>query len=380
MNILFVYPTPFNPIKGGVERVTFLLAREFVGRGHQVFFLHNYHSDHIDFPFEVKIDYFPYEEFSDIRNIEWYHDYLKNNNIDIVINQCGQFGDSKLYCNTGGYSKVISVAHMSPEINLNCLFSEISRLRGDGNPLEPIKRIVRVLIYPYIYHKEKQLLKRHYNWIADKTDRFVVLSKRFFTDLRRLSNADLHLAAISNPLSFIPCLPVQKDNIVLWVGRMDKQKRPDLMIKIWRKAKLNNWRLIMIGDGKLMAKTKKEAIGIENIELIGFSDPLPYYRKAKILCMTSGHEGFGMVLTEAMSQGCIPMAFSSFSSVHDIIPDTERLVRPFCVKEFVKKLRTLANNADFNQWAVRCVEDSKQFEIKAIVNQWENLFNELVSK
>jgi len=125
MNILFVYPTIFNPIKGGVERVTFLLAKEFVRRGHKIHFLHNYHSDPIDFPFEVKLEYFPFEEYSDTGNIEWYHNYLNHNNIDIVINQCGQFGDSTLYCNTGGYSKVISVAHMSPEINLNCLFGEI---------------------------------------------------------------------------------------------------------------------------------------------------------------------------------------------------------------------------------------------------------------
>ncbi|WP_373730662.1 glycosyltransferase, partial [Bacteroides heparinolyticus] len=40
-------------------------------------------------------------------------------------------------------------------------------------------------------------------------------------------------------------------------------------------------------------------------------------RDASILCLTSDFEGWGMVLTEAMTFGAIPVVFESFASVKD---------------------------------------------------------------
>ena len=39
MNILFVNDSPFNPIVGGLERVTDILAKEMKKRGHNVHYL-----------------------------------------------------------------------------------------------------------------------------------------------------------------------------------------------------------------------------------------------------------------------------------------------------------------------------------------------------
>ena len=39
MNILFVSDSPFNPILGGLERVTDVLARELQNRGHTINYL-----------------------------------------------------------------------------------------------------------------------------------------------------------------------------------------------------------------------------------------------------------------------------------------------------------------------------------------------------
>lgn len=58
MNILFVYPTIFNPIRGGVERVTDLLAKEFKNRGHNVFYLNNYRNeDLLNYSFPAQVDF-----------------------------------------------------------------------------------------------------------------------------------------------------------------------------------------------------------------------------------------------------------------------------------------------------------------------------------
>lgn len=34
MNILFIHPVMFHPQRGGIERVSDLLCREFIRRGH----------------------------------------------------------------------------------------------------------------------------------------------------------------------------------------------------------------------------------------------------------------------------------------------------------------------------------------------------------
>lgn len=63
------------------------------------------------------------------------------------------------------------------------------------------------------------------------------------------------------------------------------------------------------------------------------SDVAKYYEESEILVMTSIFEGFGLVLTEAMSRGCIPIAFDSFKSVHDIVDSGRNgmLIKPFMV-------------------------------------------------
>lgn len=379
--IAFCYPTPFNPVRGGVERVTCLLAKEFVRRGHRVHFLNNYGQElAIRHDFEVYSAFFPSNDYADPKNIRWYYNYLRDNEIDIVINQCGQFGDSRLYCNTGGIAKVISVAHMSPEINLDCLFGEISALRTNGGFIEKIKRIVRIAIFPYIHHQTTKRLATHYDWIANNTDCFVMLSQRFEPSLRRFYQGEINWRAIANPLTFpIANCNDQKENIVVWVGRMDNQKRPDLMVKIWQRLAPKDWNLVMIGGGKMLERIKRMTKDTDNITLTGFTDPFPYYQKAKILCMTSGHEGFGMVLTEAMSRGAVPIAFESFASVRDIITDDRQLVPWKNLNEYCQKLDDLMHNTSLQQ-ALRekGYLNADKFQIGFIVDQWEDLFNSIV--
>lgn len=382
MNIVFCYPTEINYLFGGVERVTYLLSQELYKRGHQIFFLNNYFKgDKQEYDFIVKTFTFPQKNYDTQSNVNWFHNFLKENKIDIVINQTGQFGDSILYCNTGGVAKSISVAHMSPEVNLKCLFSELKQIKPEQGNSAKFKRLIRCILYPKIYLQKLNNLKRHYKWISNNTDRFVLLSERFYPSFKKLYPGKINLAPISNPLTYPIIKDNKKENLLVWVGRMDNQKRPDLMVKIWKKINRPDWKLIMIGDGVLFEKTKKQAKGLNNIEFTGFTDPLPYYQKVKILCMTSGHEGFGMVLTEAISQGCVPISFESFESIRDIIDDDRQLVKPMNVSEYVAKLNQLMSDDKLREeLRKKGYKDIEKFKVENIVNQWENLFNEVLAE
>ena len=68
-----------------------------------------------------------------------------------------------------------------------------------------------------------------------------------------------------------------------------------------------DWELMIVGEGEERNNMEKyiKAHNLSRVKLCGFhSDMIPFFSESKILLMTSRYEGFGLVLTEAMSQGC----------------------------------------------------------------------------
>lgn len=124
--ILFIYPTPFNPIAGGVERVTDLLTKGFIARGYKVIYLHHVYKESLmDYDYPAPIYFFPNSNYRSEENVAFYHQFLKEQEVDIVINQCGLFEDSTLYLNIGDNKcKTVSVPHSNPMLNYEHLASE----------------------------------------------------------------------------------------------------------------------------------------------------------------------------------------------------------------------------------------------------------------
>lgn len=95
--------------------------------------------------------------------------------------------------------------------------------------------------------------------------------------------------------------------------------------------------------------------------------------------MTSLYEGWGMVLTEAMQCGAVPIAFNSFASVTDVIDHGRNgiLVKPFSIKQYEKELRRLMDNLDLlKRLSENAMQDIKKYNVDCVVDQWEELFQE----
>ena len=62
----------------------------------------------------------------------------------------------------------------------------------------------------------------------------------------------------------------------------------------------------------------------------------PLYARASILAAPSRREGWPLVLQEAMSQGCVPVVFNSYSAVYDVVHEdvTGLIVPSFDVAAF----------------------------------------------
>ena len=89
-------------------------------------------------------------------------------------------------------------------------------------------------------------------------------------------------------------------------------------------------------------------LGLKKVHFYGNKNPIEYYKRAKILCMTSAYEGFPLVLAEAQTFGTIPIAFNSFASITDIIKDGDNglLIEPFNISKYASILSELMENEE----------------------------------
>lgn len=391
-NILFTYITPFHPERGGIGRVTDSLTREFLRRGHKVYYLiydsaitirHEY-----DYP--APLTYLPSRELLSEENVIFYQHFLKEHAIDIVINQSGNFSDSELYLQTGNPSiKVISVLHSTPWISYKHLWNTIIPLRNN-TLVEKIKRIARVLLYPHIKRKYRTRRKQQFCMLLPRTDKVCMLSPKFYDELSEICPGyEQKYCAIPNPNSYTEEQVANTDistkkKQLLFIGLFSAPKAVDRLINIWGHLyqQHSDWNLVIVGDGPkpIVDHLYAMATTMRNIEFVGFQSPLPYLKESSIFCLTSNYEGWGMVLTEAMQCSTVPIAFNSFASATDIISHKRNgiLVHPFNLDNYVKELSMLMSNMETRQeMAQNASLDVKKFSVQNIVDQWENLFNSL---
>ena len=198
----------------------------------------------------------------------------------------------------------------------------------------------------------------------------------------------IDIQIINNPLTISrpSSTSYQKKKQILFVGRFNYQKGLKYLLPIWNQFSENNgdnWELVLLGEGE--DKPYVESYICEHhLQNIRIDSPTTevarYYEESAVLIMTSLFEGFPLVLAEAMSRGCVPIAFDSFSSIHDIIePNVSGiLVTPFNVAEYVTKLNALIqDNEQLQRLAHNAIKIVERFDLDAIGSQWVEMFNHL---
>ena len=380
MNIVFAYPTGLNPQKGGVERITDIIAKILLKRGYTIFYL-NWEREQDNYEYPVPVIDLPSSNLEDPNNLEVYNRFLKENRIDVIINQHGFYEGTYFLSQVKVQNvKIISVLHSDPFGYYNHLFADLMTLR-DSSIKEKVKRVARF----FLYRKVKKIIHRslvnHYTFIQEHPQYVCLLSESYKERLEEYCDLpDNYFISIPNPNTYenIEIIP-HKEPILLFVGRLDnRSKKLFTLIDIWyRLCKLYpQWKLIIVGDGPDKDVLINKAKDISNIEFKGYQDPREYYEKASIFCMTSIFEGFPMCLTEAMQFGCVPIAFDSFSAVYDIIKpgETGELVKSFDKKEYVGKLIHLIDDETYRKkLSKNAFQYVKRYDIANILPKWIEL-------
>lgn len=388
-NILFTYPTQFHPEYGGIERITDLLAKAFINKGYNVYYLHakkNCKLDNYDYPAEMF--FFPDGQKLSNENKQYLTSLCLDKKIDIIINQAGAFGDSRLFlsCKEKLNIKTISVIHSKPSLNYKRLYTELFKLR-DNTLKEKIKLLLRIIFYFPIRYRYKKQLYNHYQWLFNHTDKICLLSDKYkndFIDLGlNITNEKFCSIHNANTFNKTDIKFNKKEKIILYVGRLTYgEKRPDRILKIWNDIykKFPDWKLIIIGDGKDRYRLESIARKMERVIFLGTINPKEYYYKASILSMTSNFEGWPMVLPEALSMGCVPILYGSFEAAYDIIHNNEDgyIIPPFKKKTYTQYLKKLmSDDVIRNSMALKEIKSIDRFNIEHTVEKWINLFDSL---
>lgn len=221
----------------------------------------------------------------------------------------------------------------------------------------------------FFHEKMRKLIYGRANGIIAQTS----YSKDFFE--KELNHHNIQV--ISNPNRDHDYIKSDKENIILFVGRMIPNKRVDLLIDIFTKINNPEWQLWLVGDGPDRQRLESEVQLSDFKEKITFfgaqKNVNDFYSKAKIFAFTSISEGFPNVLIEAHSYAVPTVAFDCVAGPSDIIDDGENgfLIPLLDAKTFEEKLTLLM--ADSNliaQMSANALESSKKYKVNVISEQF----------
>lgn len=175
---------------------------------------------------------------------------------------------------------------------------------------------------------------------------------------------------------------LSKKNIILNVGRLDKNKSQDLLIKAFSNVNNKNWQLVIVGDGieKDNYINLVEKLGIKDQVLFtgNITNVFDYYNTSKIFAFTSKSEGFPNALVEAMYFNLPCISTDCPSGPSEVINDGQNgyLIPVNDQNSLELKLTVLMNSEKLRiQIGKNAHHTALSYEPKNIISQWETLIN-----
>ena len=193
---------------------------------------------------------------------------------------------------------------------------------------------------------------------------------------------------------FIPDLSVEKENIILSIGRIQEQKGQLQTIEFLNNFKKiqNDFKCYFVGgpSGKHgneylheLKQTIKDFNLDKHVEFLGDlpqTEIIELFKKAKLLIHTSKFETFGLVAIEANTMG-VPVLTTNNGSLMEIIENnkngylSENLIDSN-VNNFVNNL--FNNVTKYEETHLSCIEKSKKYDWMKTANELESLYQQLV--
>ena len=362
---------------GGAERVAALWAKGFVQEGHEVGMVLSC-SREVPITYEVP------------NNVKIYYVLRSSicNKAAYVLNH--RFNVDFSFYNIHRLQRIVLNFHPDVAIGVLPPWAEWARkackglnvkiINTEHNTFERPRNAQYMPMNDELYYKKYELNKLY--------SHTTVLTE---ADKKCVDGILNNVSVLPNPLTYEPLKTIPpKENIILAAGRLDAWyvKGFDLLIKAWGAIckSYPKWKLQIAGNygkeglGKMKLLADEHRLG-QQIEFIGYQDNMqPIYQRSSIFVLSSRYEGFGMVLIEAMSQACAPIACDYKGRQKEIIvSDKDGLICPVdSVKSLADAIEIMIKDRQFREIVQRnAIERSKAFSLDKIMDKWNKIFNDL---
>ena len=236
-------------------------------------------------------------------------------------------------------------------------------------------------IYSYNQGKRRQ---KALDYVAKDAYRLIVISQADMKNYLQNSFVPAEkIMQLYNPLSFEVQHMIDHNGQkkVTAIGRIDPAKGFDLLLKSWLlvEREVDDWTLeIVCGYGDWNGLQKEaEDMGCKHVVCSPPTQDVPgKLAGTAIFALSSRFEGFGLVITEAMTCSVPTVSFACPQGPAEIIKDgvDGLLVEPENIKQFAEKLLLLIKDEELRAKMGRAAfENSKRFSMDSIIREWIKL-------
>lgn len=343
-------------VKGGLEKLVCMLARHFVGQGHEVAFLLRYEFGGVpayDLPGSVSITSARCPEGKGPLNKV----LMMLRFLAVSRRVISGFSPDRILLNGANVSVLTLLG--SPGMADRCICCDHNHF----NSVSSLWHVLRRVLYP-------------------RARAVVSLTEKDFENYRSVNSRALH---IYNPADVqADWAPALDSGNVLAVGRLTHQKGFDLLLDAWKifVARVPGWTLTIVGEGEqgdmLQARIAEHGLS-PSVRLRPFSDDIAsFYQSASIFVLSSRFEGFCLVMIEAMACGIPCVAFDCPTGPSEVLRAGGGILVPAeRVDLMAKSLEKLSADREMRGTLSReAVQASRRFSVDRYLEAWSRLVND----
>lgn len=355
-------------LMGGIERVTANLIKAFLSNNINVFGIWSLENQNTSpfFEYDKSLEVIINPNYKDL------YTYALINKVDYIIVQNGDIylGNKISVMFKGSDVKVISVIHTS-------FYHWIQKYY--------IKDFADILRYFKMFfwtrYKSKFLMKK----LINNSAYTLFVSKNCMMEVKDIfPEINYKIGYIYN-ISMNSKIDIDinnKENLIVFVGRLEREKQVFKTVKILAPLLVKNkdWKYLIIGEGSERKDiedflTEKK---VDNIICLGaIHNVNEIFRKSKICLLYSFYEGLPTVLLEAAQNNNALLAYNGNGGSSDIVVPE---LNGYLIDEDIQlynKVKYLINNPDILEKMMFSNLNYNKFFEKNIIIQWQNLLDEI---
>lgn len=182
-------------------------------------------------------------------------------------------------------------------------------------------------------------------------------------------------------------VPRETEKMILSVGRLNEQKNFDLLIRSFSGSKYqkSGWDLIIVGEGvkrQSLQKLSEDLLVSKQVNLVGLSQSVTgYFQKAALFVLTSRFEGTPNAALEAMAMGVPVLVTETSGEMKNIVRDGLNGIVALASESHVRDKLDWAseNQQGLEQLGREGRISIQRFEKKVVVKKWKQLLLKIKS-